>query len=196
MPEQEKMATNIAVRASIDGVIEILGENAAKILFRNAGLLHLLENKPEYNFEPCITIPEQALIYTTISDLLGFTGAMGVWRRIGYTVLKYAHEFGGAFDAFENLPPDEKFAKGMEIFVMGSGKGKLIQTDDGAVEFDCFDCLHCVECRLDRPMCSHYEGFMQYIADYAYGKNVYRAKETECMACGGSTCYFKLEKKE
>jgi predicted hydrocarbon binding protein len=196
MPEQEKKTTNIAIRATIDGIVEIMGENGAKILFRNAGLSHLLENKPEYNFEPCITMHEQALIYTSISDLVGYKGAMGVWRRIGYTVLQYAHQYGGVLDTLKDLPPDEKFKKGMEFFILGSGKGKLVETDDGKVEFDCFDCLHCKGCDLDRPMCSHYEGFIQYIADYAYGKNVYIAREAECMACGGATCYFKLEKKE
>jgi len=196
MSEQEKMATNIAVRASIDGVIEILGENAARILFRNAGLLHLMDNKPDYNFEPCITIPEQALIYTTTADLLGLKGAMGVWRRMGYTILKYAHEYGGALDAFDDLPPDEKFEKSMAVFIAGSGKGKLVKTDNGSVEYDCFDCLHCVGYELDRPMCTHFEGFIQYIADYAYGKNVFLARETQCMACGDPTCYFKLEKRE
>jgi len=196
MPEQEKMATNISVRASIDGLIEIMGENGAKILFRKAGLLHLLENKPDYNFEPCITIPEQALIYTSISDLVGYKGAMGVWRRIGYTVLTYAHQYGGALDAFKDLPPDEKFEKGMEVFILGSGKGRIVKTENGPIEYDCFDCLNCVDHNVDRPMCSHYEGFMQYIADFAYGKNVYQARETECMGSGGSTCYFKLEKRD
>ena len=196
MPEQEKRTTNIAIRATIDGIIEILGENAAKIMLRDTGLLYLLENKPEYNFDPCITIPEQAMIYSSIPNLLGFTGALGVWRRIGYTVIKYAREIGRAFDTFDDLSPNEKFMRGMELFVIASGKGRLVQTEDGKVEFDCFDCIHCKGYELDRPMCSHYEGFIQYIADYAYGKNVYRAKETECKACGASTCYFRLEKKE
>ena len=196
MPEQEKRTTNIAVRATIDGIIDILGENSAKIMLRDTGLLYLLEHKPDYNFEPSITIPEQAMIYSSIADLLGLMGAMGVWRRIGYTVLKYAHQYGGALDAFKDLPPDEKFEKSMELFVLSSGKGRLDKTDDGKVAFNCFDCIHCKGYDMDRPMCSHYEGFMQYIADFAYGKNVYRAKETECKACGASTCYFRLEEKE
>ncbi|MBN1881219.1 MAG: 4-vinyl reductase [Deltaproteobacteria bacterium] len=196
MPEQEKRTTNIAIRATIEGIIEILGENAAKILFRIAGLSYLLENKPEYNFDPCITIPEQASIYNSIADLLGFTGAMGVWRRIGYTVLKYAHQYGGVLDAFNDLPPDEKFERSMEVFILGSGKGRIAKTGDGPVDFDCFDCIHCKGYTMDRPMCTHYEGFVQYLADFAYGKNIYRARETECKALGASTCYFKLEKRE
>jgi predicted hydrocarbon binding protein len=194
MPAEEKMATNISVRASIDGIIDILGENSAKIMLRDTGLSYLLENKPAYNFDPCLTIPEQAMIYSSIADLLGLSGALGVWRRIGYTVLKYAHLYGHALDALEELPPDEKFAGCMNLFVIASGKGRLVHRDDGAIDFDCYDCIHCKGYKQDRPMCSHYEGFIQYIADFAYGKNAYRAKETECKACGGETCYFRLEK--
>jgi len=196
MPDQEKRTTNIAIRATIEGILDILGENSVKIMLRDTGLVYLVENKPEYNFEPCITIPEQAMIYSSIADLLGLMGAMAVWRRIGYTVLQYAHTYGKALDAYVDLPPDEKFEKGMELFVIASGKGRLVQADDGTVAFDCFDCIHCKGYELDRPMCSHYEGFMQYIADFAYGKGVYRARETECKACGASTCYFRLEQRE
>ena len=196
MPEQEKRTTNIAIRATIEGILEILGENAAKIMLRDTGLVYLLENKPEYNFEPSITIPEQAMIYSSIADLLGLKGALAVWRRIGYTVLKYAHQYGHALDAFNDLPPDEKFERSMEVFIIGSGKGRLARADDGTLAFDCYDCIHCKGYTLDHPMCAHYEGFMQYIADFAYGKGVYRAREVECKACGASTCYFKLEKRE
>ena len=80
MDDSEKKATNIAIRASLDGIIDILGKNGAKIIFRNAGILHVFENPPEYNWEPCVTIPEQAKIYTEISNLVGYNGAMGVWR--------------------------------------------------------------------------------------------------------------------
>jgi predicted hydrocarbon binding protein len=196
MTDRERRPTNLSVRASIDGVTEILGENTTKMLMRQAGLMHLYENKPDYNFEPCITTEEQVQIYIVISDLLGFKGAMGVWRRIGYTVVKYAHKYGNIFDAFTDLEPDERFARSMEVFVAASGKGRLVYPESGPVEFDAFDCLQCVDFKTDRPMCSPYEGFIQYIADLTYGKNFYRVKETECMACGGETCYFRLEKRE
>ena len=78
---------------------------------------------------------------------------------------------------------------------MGSRKGKVVYNEDGTVDFDCFDCLHCDGCDFDRSMCTHYEGFIQYIADTAYGKNKYSAKEVRCMAKGNETCYFRLVKK-
>jgi predicted hydrocarbon binding protein len=196
LDDTEKKATNIAIRASLDGVIDILGKNGAKIIFRNAGILHVFENPPEYNWEPCVTIPEQAKIYTEISNLVGYNGALGVWRRVGYSVMKCAAEIGHAFDAFYDLGAKEQFAKGMELFIMGSGKGKAVYNEDGSIDFDCFDCLHCKGCDFNRPMCTHYEGFIQYIADSAFGKNKYIAKETKCMAMGDDTCYFQLIEKE
>ncbi len=44
-------------------------------------------------------------------------------------------------------------------------------------------------------MCTHYEGFIQYIADQSFGKDVYQAKEVKCIARGDETCYFSLVKR-
>ena len=196
MDDSEIKATNIAIRASLDGIIEILGKNGAKIIFRSAGIPHVFENPPEYNWEPCVTILEQAKIYTEIAELVGYKGALGVWRRVGYSVMKCAAEIGHILDAFKDLEAKEKFSRGIELFIMGSRKGKAVYNEDGSIDFDCFDCLHCAGCDFNRPICTHYEGFIQYIADEAYGKNKYIARETRCMAMGDDTCYFQLIKKE
>jgi len=194
MTEAEKRTTNIAIRASIEGIVDILGTNGAKILFKNAGLIHVFENPPGYDWNPSITIPEQASIYSEVANLLGLNGAISLWRRMGYTVLKFAVEVGHTLDAYKDLPQDEKFYKEMELFTIGSGKGRVVKNDDGSVDFDCFDCIHCAGYKTKRPMCSHYVGFIQYISDWAYGKGVYIARETKCKAMGDGTCYFQFEK--
>ena len=192
MDDAQKRTTCLAVRASLDGIAELLGKNGAKIIFRNAGLLHVFENPPDYTWDPSITIPEQAKIYTEIADLVGYKGALAIWRRIGYSVMKCVAERGKLLVQFDGLPPLEKFSKSLELFVVGSGKGKVVHLPDGRAEFDCFDCLHCQGCDYDRPMCTHYEGFIQYLADVSFGKDVYQAKEITCKAKRDETCYFKL----
>jgi predicted hydrocarbon binding protein len=195
MGDPQKKTTNIAVRASLDGIVDILGKNGAKIVFRNAGLLTVFENPPDYNWEPSITIPEQAHIYTEIANLVGYKGALGIWRRTGYSVMKCVSENGQIMSQLKGLSPVELFSKSLEFFVIGSGKGKVVRHPDGTDDFDCFDCIHCSGSTFDRPMCTHYEGFIQYIADIAFGKDVYIARETKCMARGDETCYFTLVKK-
>jgi predicted hydrocarbon binding protein len=196
MEDQPKRATKLAIRASLDGITDILGKNGAKIIFRSAGLLDVFENPPEYSWDPSITIPEQARIYTEIANLVGYNGALAVWRRTGYTVMKRVTEEMRLAEQFKDLPPLEKFSKSLALFVIGSGKGKVVEVTGKPDEFDCFDCMHCSGCDFNRPMCTHYEGFIQYIADTAFGKDAYIAREVSCMALGDKSCYFRLVEKE
>jgi predicted hydrocarbon binding protein len=196
MTSDERMATNMAIRAGIVAVEEIMGENATKIIFNNAGKRYLYDSPPELNFEPCIKVSEQAAIYRAIMDLMGFKGGIVLWRRIGYSIMKSAAEIGHILDSFDALSPAEKFNKGMEVFVMGSGKGKLVTNAEGIAEFDSFDCFSCQGYSYTRPVCAHYEGIVQFLSDWAFGKDVYLARETLCMAKGDKTCYVKIVKKD
>lgn len=196
MAPDERMATNMAIRAAIVAIEEIMGENATKVIFNNAGKRHIYDNPPGYNFEPCIKVSEQASIYRAIMDLMGFKGGTVLWRRIGYSIMKHTVEIGHIMDSFAELSPTERFNKGMEIFVMGSGKGKLVATAEGISEFDGFDCFSCEGYSYTRPVCAHFEGIIQFLSDWAFGKNLYIARETLCMATGDKTCYVKLVKKE
>ncbi len=128
MDDTQKRTTNIAIRASLDGITEILGKNGAKIVFRKAGILDVFENPPDYNWEPSITIPEQARIYTEIADLVGFKGALGIWRRTGYSVMKCVAEKDACWTSLSAPEPMEKFSKALELFILGSGKGKIVKT--------------------------------------------------------------------
>jgi len=173
-----------------------MGEKVTKMIFNNADQKIVYNNPPEYNFDPCIKVSEQAAIYRTIMDLMGFKGGIVLWRRIGYTAMKFAVDIGHLLDGFASLPPNEKFNKGVEVFALATGKGKVVINDEGIAEFDSFDCLSCEGYKYTRPVCAHYEGAIQYVSDWAYGKNVYIAREVLCKAKGDDTCYVKLVKKE
>jgi predicted hydrocarbon binding protein len=196
MASDERMATNMAIRAAIVAIEEIMGGNATKMIFNSAGKKDLYETPPEYNFEPCIKVTEQAAIYRAIMDLMGFKGGIVLWRRIGYSVMKTAVEIGHILDGLATLTPVEKFNRGMEVFVMASGKGRLVTNLEGIAEFDSFDCFSCEGYSYTRPVCAHYEGIVQFLSDWAFGKDAYLARETLCMATGDKTCYVKLVKKD
>lgn len=75
--------------------------------------------------------------------------------------------------------------------------GKAVANDkSGTTDLDVSDCLLCAGRKSERPICSLYEGVMQYLADWAYGKGVYIPREVTCMAGGGQRCYFELQKRE
>jgi predicted hydrocarbon binding protein len=195
MSEQVKMATCMAIRAAIDGITEIMGENGAKVIFRDIGLGYLIEKLPEYSWDPCIPTTEQVKIYSDIIPMLGLNGAVSIWRRIGYTNIKYVVEIGHAIDHLADLPAREKFFKATESFTLGTGKGKAVPNDETGADLDVFDCLLCEGHASSRPICSLYEGVLLYLCEWAYGKGVYVPRETTCMAKGDKSCYFVLTPK-
>lgn len=196
MSEEVKMATNMAIRAVIDSINEILGERGTGLIFRNIGLSKIFENPPEYNWDPCIPTTEQVNIYTELVNMLGLNGAISIWRRIGYTNIKYTVEIAHVLDAFESLPPKDKFFEATKLFCFGSGKGKAVVNVDTGSDLDVFDCLLCEGYTSKRPICSLYEGIMQYASDWAFGKGVYLPREIKCKAKGDDTCYFVLTERE
>jgi predicted hydrocarbon binding protein len=196
MPQEVKMATNMAIRAVMDSISEILGPRGAAMVFRNIGLSNIFENPPEYSWDPCIPTTEQVKIYSELVNMVGLNGAISIWRRIGYTTIKYTAEIGHVLDAFENLPPKERHFEATKLFCFGSGKGRPVENKETGADLDIYDCLLCEGYTSKRPMCSLYEGIMQYASDWAFGKGLYLPREIKCMAKGDDTCYFVLTKKE
>lgn len=195
--QEDKIATNMTIRGHIDALREILGDNGTKMIFRNIGHPDVFEKLPEYDWEPCMTENDRTEIYTAVVNLYGLKGALSLWRRMGYIAVKYAVEIGHVLDSFdEDLSSDEKFQKSMEFLCAVSGKGKIVLTDKGKVEYDCFNCITCTPYNTERPICFGFVGSLQYLADWSYGKNVYIVKETRCKAMGDDTCYHILVKNQ
>jgi predicted hydrocarbon binding protein len=197
MLEQEKMATNMSIRAIIDSLNEILGENGAKVIFRKVGLTHLFDMLPKNDWEPCISVNEQSKMFTEVTNVIGLVGALGIWRRIGYLGFKNAVEIARVLYPISNngLSPDEKFIKGIEIYREGTGKGTAVIDENGRPAFDVPECTICEGYSFDRPICASYEGVIQYLANWAYGEDVYTVKEKKCKAMGDDSCLFVLESK-
>ena len=195
MSDQEKMSTNVAIRSTLEAITEIMGDKGAKIIFRSADLAHIFETPPDYSFAPCITVRDQARILFEVENLVGLTGALGIWRRIGFTVIRYAEEVGRVGDSLKGLSPDERFLKSLEILSAASGRGRPVVRESGEVNFDNFNCQLCEGRKMNRPMCSFYEGVTQHLLDLAYGRGEYIAQETKCMGVGDDTCFYTFSKK-
>src|SRR4030065_741043 len=95
---------------------------------------------PPYDLSPNISVESQSRLYIEVAELVGLKGALSIWRRVGYAAVQYGNEFGHAFDAFQDLTPDEKYNKCSEFLSIVIGKGKTVMSGTGRVDFDCFDC--------------------------------------------------------
>jgi len=195
MTAEGKMATNMAIHSVMDSIEEVIGEKALRIVFRAAGMEHLLDEPPPYDWDPCISTEDQVKIYWEVANLLGLNGAIGVWRRIGYNNIKKTVEVAHVLDGLVDFRPVEKFQKALELVCIGSGKGRAVLNEEYGADLDVYDCLLCKNETSNKPICSLYEGVMQYICDWAFGKGAYIPREVNCKARGDDRCYFVLEKK-
>jgi predicted hydrocarbon binding protein len=191
-----KMIANISIRAELEAIVEIMGHDACKILYREAGLSRLFQNPPEYDFSPCISDVEGCRFDRAIIDLVGLNGAIAIWRRIGYRAIKCAVEVGHMHEHVEGLPSDEKFLKSLELYSLSIGMARIIKDDGRFVAFERPECRHCMGIESSKPICSLTEGVLDYIAEMSFGRNTYRGRETKCKAMGDDTCYYILEKRQ
>jgi predicted hydrocarbon binding protein len=191
----EKTVTNISIRAAYDSISEIMGARARDMIFKNAGLNHVIGSPPEYTWDKNFTNEEQLALYVEVINLVGAVGAQGVLRQIGYknaetSVLKF-----GIFDHLAELPSNEKITKCFEFFKVVINKGKIVADGGGMPKFDVFDCLICSGTTSKKPYCSLYAGALSFFTDWVFGKGIYIVRETKCMALGDDTCLFEIEER-
>jgi len=193
-PVLTQTTLNLIVRAEMDAVIDILGENAAAIVYRKADLIDVFNNPPEYDFEPGLTRGERARIYHEIADLVGLNGAVSVWRRLGYGATKCSDEIGGMMNYVEGADEKERFISALELYSRSMGTGRIVTDDPDGIGFDLAECFTCKGYKSPRPICSLAAGSIQYMADAVFGKKKFIVEEKTCMATGGDTCYYVLKK--
>jgi len=190
----DKTVSNVAIRVTLDATEEILGINGLKSLLNYAGLSYILENKPEdYSLEKNYTEQEFSGITASYYQVLGTSGAKAVMRQIGRGLAKRSIEVG-LFNHLADLPPDERFFKMMEIYVMATGKGSVFREGD-VVVYDNPVCTNCSGLKEKTPVCTALNGTFDEYAAWA-GFAAEKAVETRCKAMGDDSCRWELKPAE
>ena len=195
MNESEKTVTNISIRSTYDSLEEIVGARARDMIFRNAGMGHVLENVPEYTWEKRYTNSEQVILYYKTVDLVGAVGAQGILRQMGYKNAEKTDQVMHILDQFSDLSPEELLYQGFELLRTAINRGTVKNGDGGNPMFDVHDCTMCKGVTSTKPYCSQYAGALQYFADRAFGKSACQVIETKCKAMGDDTCLFELRQR-
>jgi predicted hydrocarbon binding protein len=192
MPEQEKTVTNISIRSVYDSLSEIMGENARNMIFRRAGLERVISSPPEYTWDREFTYDEQLCLYTRTIELVGPVGAQGILRRMGYKSANFTIEKFHILESIIELPPKERFVTAMDFLTSAIGRGRVADSEGELPNLDVFDCTFCTEVASTKPYCGHYNGVLQYLADWCFEKGAYIVREIRCRALGDDTCCFSL----
>jgi len=184
---------NLVVRAELDAVRDILGENAAAIVYREAELIDVFQTPPAYDFEPGLTRAQRARLYREIAELVGLNGAVGVWRRLGYAATQCSDTIGGMMTYVKGADQEERFISALELYSRSMGTGRIVTDGADGIGFDLAECFVCRGYRSTRPICSLAGGSIQYMADAIFGKKKFLVDEKTCKATGGDTCYYVLK---
>jgi predicted hydrocarbon binding protein len=185
----EKTVGSIVVRLTLDASEEVLGINGLKALLNFSKMSHLLEDKPDYSFEKKFTGDEFWAITSSYIDVLGQDGARAVYRMIGKAIGKNAIKIGAFNSINKDLAPEEKLFAALELYTTIRG-GKVTREGD-VIVFDNPECALCAHAKLDQPICTPYNGFLDMTIEWAGVKNR-RSVETACKATGDKSCRFEI----
>ena len=100
----EKTVTNFVIRALIDAAEEVLGQNGLKSLLNYGNMKHLLENKPDYNFEKNFTNDEFDAISSNFYNFIFASGSTAIFRLMLHETSKLYISMC-AFYSFLDLSP-------------------------------------------------------------------------------------------
>lgn len=192
-PILDQTTLNLVVRAELDAVRDILGGNAAAIVYREADLGDVFNAPPAYDFEPGLTRAQRARLYREIADLVGLNGAVGVWRRLGYAATMCSDSIGGIMTYVTGADQEERFISALELYARSMGTGRIVTDGGDGIGFDLSECFVCRGFQSTRPICSLAGGSIQYMADAIFGKKKFLVEEKTCKATGGETCYYVLK---
>ena len=185
----EKTVTNFVIRALIDAAEEVLGQNGLKSLLNYGNMKHLLENKPDYNFEKNFTNDDFNAISSNFYNVIGASGARAIFRLMGHETAK-RYIAMGAFNSFLDLSPEEKLKKTIELYASASGRGTF-SDNDGVIAYDNPQCTICSRISDGRPSCTIVNGVLDELIKWAGAKGK-RTVETKCKSNGDDTCRHEI----
>jgi predicted hydrocarbon binding protein len=185
----EKTVSNMVIRFVMDAIEEVMGLNGLKAVLNYGGLIHLLENKPDYSYDKNYTDDEYGAMTHNLFKVVGIQGGKALLRLVGKASGKSIIE-KGVFDSLKELPEKEKFSKMMEIFVMATGRGEYKQVD-GVIMYDNPNCSACRGITDKGPVCTPISGMFDEFIRWA-GLEGFRTVETKCKAKGDDTCRYEI----
>jgi len=182
---------------------EVMGRNGLNAVLNLANLRHLAGNYPPNNFDLDFSFSEISRLLGALDEMYGTRSGRGLALRAGRASFRFGiQDFGsmlGIADlAFRMMPLTMKMKVGFEIFaeVFNRFSDHTVRVEEDE-EFFLWITERCGVCweRLAPTPCCHLTGGMLEEALYwVSGGQNFEVTEVSCIATGGKTCTFRVNK--
>lgn len=180
-----------------------MGRNGLNALLNLIGLVSYTKDLPPNNLNREFDFADFASINQGVFDIYGPRGGRGLSLRGGRATFdKGLKDFGalaGVSDiAFKVLPLGTKLRIGLpalaRVFSQFSDQVSYVENYDDHFLYSIDRCPVCWGRHSDRPICFVAAGLLQESLSWVSGGKDFRVDEINCIATGGSSCLFRIEK--
>ena len=182
---------------------EVMGRNGLNALLNLTGLQQYIEEFPKNNLDREFDFSDFSNLNQGVFDVYGPRGGRGLSLRGGRATfdqgLKGFGALAGVGDiAFRILPEKTKLKIGVpamaRVFSQVSDQISRVESFDDHYLYYIDRCPVCWGRKSDHPICFVATGLLQSGLKWVSSGRDYRVQEIECIAAGGSSCVFKIDK--
>lgn len=193
---------NRIARAFFVAMDEVMGEQSAQNVLREAGLDEFINNYPPNDMERQFDFSDLAALNTGLERLYGVRGGLGFAMSIGQSAFtnglqRFGVMRGIQHPKFQALPLDRQVEYGLRglasIFSNFSDQETEIESDDEGYLVRVDVSPFAWGRRSTRPVCHTLTGLIQESVKYTTSGHTCFVRETECNATGSDHCVFKVK---
>ena len=187
----------------MEAMEEVMGRNGLNALLNLTGLTQYRNQLPPANLNKEFDFSDFSNLNQGVLDIYGPRGGRGLSLRGGRATfdrgLKGFGALAGVGDlAFRVLPERTKVKIGLpalaRVFSQFSDQISYVEDKGDHYLYYIDRCPVCWGRQNDRPICYVATGLLQEGLRWVSGGRMYRVDEIECVATGGKTCLFKIDK--
>jgi hypothetical protein len=187
----------------MEAMEEVMGRNGLNALLNLTGLTQYRNQLPPANLNKEFDFADFSNLNQGVLDIYGPRGGRGLSLRGGRATfdrgLKGFGALAGVGDlAFRVLPERTKVKIGLpalaRVFSQFSDQISYVEDKGDHYLYYIDRCPVCWGRQNDRPICYVATGLLQEGLRWVSGGRMYRVDEIECVATGGKTCLFKIDK--
>jgi hypothetical protein len=203
VPDSGYYYPNRIARIYLEAMEEVMGRRGLNALLNYTGLEKYVHELPSYDLSKEFEFAEFSNLNQGILDIYGLRGGRGLSLRGGRATfdrgLKGFGALAGVGDlAFKVLPLSTKIRVGLpalaRIFSQFSDQVSRAEAFDDYFIYYIDRCPVCWGQENERPICFVASGLLEESLRWVSGGLDFRVEEIECIANGGSSCVFKVDK--